>query len=149
MYMIFIKSLLHLRLTSSNMPLHCSSDASPPRRRRHDSPEDASPPRRGQQPRGDASPPRRGRQPSPDLSPPRKRGAAEGGAQEAEGDAAKRQRMMSDGAIAGMVSGGRVPRGPEEAGVGLGNGGHDGLQMVGLRIYCLSALMCSWHMLSA
>lgn len=81
-----------------------SPDASPPRRQRHDSP-DASPPRRQRGGSRDASPPRQRRGASPDASPPRKRSAGEGGAQEGEDAAAKRQRMMSDGTIAGMVSG--------------------------------------------
>lgn len=95
---------------------HDSPDASPPRRARHDSP-DASPPRRSQQ-AADASPPRRkadSRDPSPprrqrgaadaDASPPRKRRGDEAEEESAE---AKRRRMMSDGTVAGMVSGGRT-----------------------------------------
>ena len=73
------------------------------------SPEDASPPRRQQGGSPDASPPRRRRDASPDASPPRKRAsaAASGGDSGAEGEAAKRQKLMSDGTVAGMVSGGR------------------------------------------
>jgi pre-mRNA-splicing factor CWC26 len=86
-------------------------DASPPRRQRHDSPEDASPPRRRAAAASpDLSPPRR--RPAADLSPPRKRPAADSpaaGGDAAEADAAeaeaKRRKVMSDGTIAGMVSG--------------------------------------------
>lgn len=106
-----------------------AADASPPRRQRHDSP-DASPPRRQRPDSPDASPPRR-RAASPDASPPRpqagsddaspprrQRGAADADAspprkrrgEEADGSGeetaeAKRRRMMSDGTVAGMVSG--------------------------------------------
>ena len=84
---------------------HDSPDASPPRRQRHGSP-DASPPRRQQHHSSpDASPPRRHRGANPDPSPPRKR-AGGGDAGAAEGAAeAKRAKLMSDGTIAGMVSG--------------------------------------------
>ncbi len=91
-------------------------DASPPRRQqRHDSPgSDASPPRRRQRhdSPGDASPPRRrARNDIPeDVSPPRRRPGADGGDSDASPprrpatDAAGR-RIMSDGTVAGMVSG--------------------------------------------
>ncbi|XP_037738272.1 BUD13 homolog isoform X1 [Chelonia mydas] len=50
---------------------HDSSDESPSRNQRRDSP-DLSPPRRGRRDSPDLSPPRRGRRDSPDLSPPRR-----------------------------------------------------------------------------
>lgn len=99
---------------------HDSDDDASPPRRRHDSPDDASPPRRHPQhdadvdaspPRrrarhdspGDASPPRRRAAPpadDEDLSPPRHKGGSEAGV----GAQGVRERM-SDGALAGMVSG--------------------------------------------
>ncbi|PSC69704.1 BUD13-like protein [Micractinium conductrix] len=66
---------------------------------------DASPPRRSD----DASPPRRQRGAADaDASPPRKRRGEEADGSGEETAEAKRRRMMSDGTVAGMVSGKEV-----------------------------------------